>query len=117
MEELWQFLLEVGRNLFNMDALFHTLSRPEFVVATLLVVNLIVFTETGLFFCLPGDSLLVTTGLVWYQLVNNHGVPSWTLAVLTGSLCAAAVIGDTVGYWIGFKTGPRIFRREKSQRH
>src|SRR5207248_11692764 len=54
------------------------------------------------------------TGFVSYQLVNNHGVPSWTLAVLTGSLCAAAVIGDTVGYWIGFKTGPRIFRREKS---
>ena len=30
------------------------------------------------------------------------------------TLSASAVIGDTVGYWIGFKAGPKIFNREKS---
>ena len=71
--------------------------------------NLIVFAETGLFvgFFLPGDSLLVTAGLV----ANGAG---WNLPLLLGTLCAAAIIGDSIGYSIGYRTGPHIFNREKS---
>jgi membrane-associated protein len=114
--DLSTFLLDVCRHLFDMDALMTTLSQPEFLVATLAVVAMIVFVETGLLvgFCLPGDSLLVTTGLVWYQLIYTHDVASWTFLVLMGVVCSAAVVGDTVGYWIGYKSGPKIFRREKS---
>lgn len=70
----------------------------------------IIFTETGLLigFFLPGDSLLVSAGV----LVATTGLLD--IWVLVGLLCVAAVLGDTVGYWIGHSTGPRIFTREKS---
>ena len=69
----------------------------------------IVFCETGLLagFFLPGDSLLVTAGLVASQGKLNI----WTLNALLG---AAAVLGDTAGYWIGYHMGARLFRKEES---
>lgn len=74
-----------------------------------LILVAIVFTETGLLvgFFLPGDSLLITAGLV----AGAGGLNIWWLNVL---LMAAAVVGDSVGYAIGFRTGPRIFTREDS---
>jgi membrane-associated protein len=73
------------------------------------VLTAIVFPETGLLvgFFLPGDSLLVTAGLVAYH-------SGWNLPLLLVLLCAAAVIGDTVGYNIGYRAGPKIFTRDKS---
>jgi membrane-associated protein len=70
----------------------------------------IVFVETGLLvgFFLPGDSLLVTAGLLASQGFLNV----WVLGVL---LSVAAVAGDAVGYSIGRATGPRIFTREDSR--
>jgi len=70
----------------------------------------IVFTETGLLvgFFLPGDSLLITAGLV----AAAGGLDIWTLDAL---LILAAIIGDSVGYAIGYRTGPRIFRTEESR--
>jgi membrane-associated protein len=69
----------------------------------------IVFTETGLLvgFFLPGDSLLITAGLV---------AATGTLNIwwLNGLLIVAAVVGDSVGYGIGARLGPRLFTREKS---
>lgn len=69
----------------------------------------IVFTETGLLigFFLPGDSLLITAGLV----AAAGGLNIWWLNVL---LIIAAVVGDSVGYAIGWRLGPRLFTREKS---
>lgn len=69
----------------------------------------IVFTETGLLIgCfLPGDSLLITAGLV----AAAGGLNIWWLNVL---LIVAAVVGDSVGYAIGARIGPRLFTREKS---
>ncbi len=69
------------------------------------------FVETGLLvgFCLPGDSLLVTAGLI-----AANPVCDWPLPLLLATLCLSAILGDTVGYWIGYKTGPAIFSREKS---
>jgi membrane-associated protein len=70
----------------------------------------IVFTETGLLIgCfLPGDSLLITAGLV----AAAGGLDIWLLNLL---LSVAAIAGDSVGYAIGYRTGPRIFRRENSR--
>lgn len=69
----------------------------------------IVFTETGLLvgFFLPGDSLLITAGLV----AAAGGLDIWWLNAL---LIVAAVVGDSVGYAIGAQLGPRLFTREKS---
>jgi membrane-associated protein len=50
---------------------------------------------------------LVTAGLV---CVGS----SWSLPLLLVTLSLSAIVGDSVGYMIGFKTGPRIFCREKS---
>src|SRR3989338_7966087 len=73
--------------------------------------TIIVFAETGLLagFFLPGDSLLVTAGL----LAAVDGVLNiWALA---GLLTAAAIAGDSTGYAIGYHLGPRIFTREDSR--
>jgi membrane-associated protein len=119
MEDAWSLfekVLALCGKLFSSQALMDTLADPSFTVAAFVVVTLVVFVETGLLvgFCLPGDSLLVTTGLVFYQLIQHHGVPGWSLPLLFGIVAAAAILGDTVGYWIGYTTGPRIFSREKS---
>ena len=70
----------------------------------------IVFTETGLLigFFLPGDSLLITAGLV----AAAGGLDIWLLNVL---LSVAAIVGDSVGYAIGYRAGPHIFTREDSR--
>jgi membrane-associated protein len=69
----------------------------------------IIFAETGLLigFFLPGDSLLVTAGL----LASKGTLNVWILGVI---LSIAAIVGDAVGYSIGKATGPKIFTRENS---
>lgn len=70
----------------------------------------IIFAETGLLigFFLPGDSLLVTAGL----LAATKGLFNvYTLGLL---LTVASVLGNTVGYGIGKAAGPRLFTREDS---
>jgi membrane-associated protein len=71
---------------------------------------LIVFAETGLLagFFLPGDSLLVTAGV----LASAGFLNVWVLAI---SLSIAAIVGDAVGYAIGRRAGPLLFRREDSR--
>lgn len=72
----------------------------------------IIFTETGLLvgFFLPGDSLLVTAGLL-SATRPEFGLNVWSLGAI---LTVAAIVGDTVGYHIGKYTGPRIFTRPDS---
>ncbi len=69
----------------------------------------IVLVETGLLigFFLPGDSLLITAGLV----AATGALNIWWLNLL---LILAAVVGDSVGYTIGWRAGPRLFTRPKS---
>jgi membrane-associated protein len=73
------------------------------------VLTAIVFTETGLLvgFFLPDDSLLITAGLV---AAAGH-LNIWRLNAL---LILAAVLGDSVGYAIGRRLGPRLFTRPQS---
>jgi membrane-associated protein len=109
MDDLIAKVQEVCRHLFSMQELTETLKQPGYVLAAFLVLNLVVFTETGLLvgFFLPGDSLLVVAGIVAHEC-------DWSLSALLVTLCCAAVLGDTAGYWLGYKTGPRIFNREES---
>jgi len=77
----------------------------------------IIFAESGLFFgfFLPGDSLLLTAGLLAWKINPETGQPYLNLLVLLIILPIAAVLGDNVGYWFGKKTGPHIFNRENSR--
>jgi len=69
----------------------------------------IVFAESGLFFgfFLPGDSLLLTAGLL-----ASRGF--FDIKILILGCCIGAIAGDSVGYWFGNKTGPKIFKRPNS---
>ncbi len=69
----------------------------------------IVFAESGLLFgfFFPGDSLLITAGLL-----ASRGYFDIKILILVSIL--GAILGDTVGYWFGKKTGPKIFKREDS---
>lgn len=105
------YLGEVFGNIFSFDRLMDTLGKPEYAIPAFIVLNLIIFMETGLLigFFLPGDSLLVITGMICARDDCR-----WSMPLLLASLSFSAIIGDTVGYWIGYKTGPKIFSREKS---
>lgn len=69
----------------------------------------IVFAETGLLigFFLPGDSLLVTAGL--FAATGNLDIIFLNLLLIP-----AAILGNIAGYWIGHKSGPRLFKKEQS---
>jgi membrane-associated protein len=91
-------------SLYNPDALkelIHWGGSP--------LVCAIIFVETGLFvgFFLPGDSLLVTAGIL-----AAAGVVPLKGLLLPGMLCA--IVGDQLGYWIGRSAGPALYRREDS---
>lgn len=75
----------------------------------LIGVIFIVFAESGLFFgfFLPGDTLLFTAGFV-----ASQGI--FSLTPLLIGVFLAAVLGDSVGYWFGKKTGPALFTKEDS---
>jgi membrane-associated protein len=72
------------------------------------IMFLVIFCETGLVVTpfLPGDSLLFALGA--FAAANGP----LDLSTLIISLSIAAILGDTVNYWIGAKLGPRIFRGE-----
>lgn len=71
----------------------------------------VIFAETGLAvgFFLPGDSLLVVSGLMSRTYPNDLNVVLVMLAFFAGS-----VIGDNTGYWIGRGMGKTLFNRESS---
>ena len=76
----------------------------DYGVWTHLILFLIVFAETGLVVTpfLPGDSLLFAAG----TFAALGSLDLWLLIVL---LVAAAILGDTVNYWVGAWIGPRAF--------
>lgn len=95
---------------------------PENIISAagpwaLLVVCFIVFAETGLLvgFLLPGDTLLVISGLLSHSTAAlPHGVfglSVWWVALFIG---LAAFLGGEVGYLIGHKGGPAVFERKES---
>ena len=78
----------------------------------MVIVCLIVIAETGLLvgFFLPGDSLLFTVGLmIGVGLID---VPIWLACIL---ISISAIAGDQLGYFIGRKAGPAVFKRPNSK--
>ena len=73
----------------------------------LLLIGLIVFAESGILigFFLPGDTLLFWAGF----FASQDKLP---IAGLITIVIIAAIVGDQVGYQIGKKTGPKIFRKK-----
>jgi membrane-associated protein len=83
----------------------------DYGVWTYAVLFLIIFAETGLVVTpfLPGDSLLFAAGAFCAKPETGLNVH-----LMAGLLFVAAVIGDTLNYWIGSKIGPAVFKREDS---
>ena len=86
--------------------------NPESLIETFgtLGLLLIIFAESGLLigFFLPGDSLLFTAGLL-----TSRGTLNLPLIMVGASV--AAVAGDQVGYLIGKRAGPALFKRPDSR--
>jgi membrane-associated protein len=70
----------------------------------------IIFSETGLMvgFFLPGDSLLVTAGLFCARGELN-------ILIIIPLLIAAAILGNSTGYYVGSKAGPALYNRPQSR--
>ncbi len=79
----------------------------KYGASTHLILFLIVFCETGLVVTpfLPGDSLLFAAGA--FAALGSLDI--WLVVIL---LVVAAILGDTVNYWVGAYVGPRAFRGE-----
>ena len=95
--------------------LLHTLRDPSTLITAVGMVGIpiIIFVETGLLFpMLPGDSLLVTAGLLASQPNGPVHLNVWVLAI---SCTIAAVLGNSSGYFIGNRAGRALFTRDDSR--
>jgi membrane-associated protein len=97
----------------------HTAALPAFVdsehlINTFGLIGLlaIVFAECGLLigFFLPGDTLLFSAGLLVATGVFHVSI--WALVLVVP---LAAIAGNLVGYWIGYRAGPAVFNRPDSR--
>ena len=112
-----RYLFRCEEQLRVLDAIlhfFHSLFDPDGLRELIRaggapLICTIVFVETGFFvgFFLPGDSLLVTAGIL-----SAGGVIPLKWLLLPVMLCA--IVGDQIGYWIGRSAGAALYRREDS---
>jgi membrane-associated protein len=89
--------------------------NPEYLLSGLTgtviaVLCLIIFIESSVFPVLPGDSLLFTAGL--FIANGTLHAPLWLVCVL---VTVAALVGNALGYLIGYKAGPALFKRPDSR--
>jgi len=103
IHKLVDFIIHIDRHLAEIIA--------SYGLWTYAVLWLIIFAETGLVVTpfLPGDSLLFAAGTLCAK--PETGLNVHLMAVL---LWVAAVLGDTVNYWLGSRIGPAVFKREDS---
>jgi len=102
-KQLIDFILHIDRHMAEIIA--------QYGLWTYGLLFVIIFAETGLVVTpfLPGDSLLFAAGA--FCAKPETGLNIHLMALL---LWAAAVLGDTMNYWIGAKLGPAVFKREDS---
>ena len=88
---------------------------PDSLIATFGLIGLlaIIFAECGLLvgFFLPGDTLLFAAGVL---VANNSKLLPSSIALVCVLVSIAAVAGNLVGYQIGYRAGPAIFKRPES---
>ena len=103
LKKLADFIIHIDRHLAEIIA--------SYGLWTYGVLFLIIFAETGLVVMplLPGDSLLFAAGAFCAKPETGLNVH-----LMAGLLLIAAILGDTVNYWIGRKVGPAVFKREDS---
>jgi membrane-associated protein len=101
-----EFLAQVFDFFLHLDVHLAEITT-RYGVWTYAILFLIVFCETGLVVTpfLPGDSLLFAAGAI-------SALGSLDPILLSVLLVLAAIIGDTVNYWIGSWIGPRAFAGE-----
>lgn len=101
---------------------WHNLLNPEFYIKLggFWLILFIVFAETGLFigFFLPGDSLLFVTGIYAVNIIQetfgSTGYEFLDTTIVAAAVAIAAILGNSVGYWFGSKTGPALYERPDS---
>lgn len=101
------------------DPLFYIRFEINGVEVGLLIVLFIVFAETGLFagFFLPGDSLLFLAGIYNQELVANFmsiESPLANVTILSSLIALAGILGNSVGYWFGAKSGYYLYNKQDS---
>ncbi len=103
LKKLVDFIIHIDRHLAEIIA--------SYGLWTYGVLFLIIFAETGLVVMplLPGDSLLFAAGAFCAKPETGLNVH-----LMAGLLLVAAILGDTVNYWVGRKIGPAVFKREDS---
>ncbi|HLW77370.1 MAG TPA: VTT domain-containing protein [Bryobacteraceae bacterium] len=103
------WLLDIWRSLTDPEQLIQLLSNVIQGWLGYALLAGIVFAETGLLvgLFLPGDSLLFTVGVVC-------GAGQLDIVRICALLAVMSVLGDQSGYFLGFRTGPRIFTRQDS---
>jgi membrane-associated protein len=102
--------VEFFRSLTDPERLIHLLSTVLSGWLSYAFLFAVVFAETGLLvgLFLPGDSLLFTIGVV-------TGAGQLDVGLICALLITASILGDQCGYFIGNRTGPRIFNRPDSR--
>lgn len=100
--EIFELILRVDEYLANIITLF----GPW----TYVFLFAVIFAETGLVIMpfLPGDSLLFAVG----ALAGSGLLNIWTAYI---TMLVAAILGDTVNYWVGYHVGPKVFAKENSR--
>jgi membrane-associated protein len=90
---------------------------PKHLIETFGTIGIlaIIFAESGLLFgfFLPGDSLLFTAGLL--SASHKGDLPQLNPLIIIPGCFVAAVVGAQVGYYIGKRVGPSLFRRPDSR--